>query len=161
MKSKSLRVLAFVCGLLVAASVQAQRPKSGGKTVPPKLRPPAGMCRIWLDGVPPGRQPAPTDCASALRNRPATGRVIFGDDYAHPDSGRDAHGLRSTDLPLKGVAPLPDGFEPKSAADSTTTDKNAGAHANKKKGDSTRKAGAHKPDSTSGGNHRRPPHAAG
>jgi hypothetical protein len=39
------------------------------------------MCRIWLDGVPPGQQPAPTDCATAVRNRPANGRVIFGDDY--------------------------------------------------------------------------------
>jgi len=38
------------------------------------------MCRIWLDDVPPAQQPAPTDCASAVRNRPSNGRVIFGDE---------------------------------------------------------------------------------
>lgn len=49
--------------------------------VPKEFRPPAGMCRIWLDKVPPKQQPAPTDCPTAVRNRPTNGRVIFGDDY--------------------------------------------------------------------------------
>lgn len=40
------------------------------------------MCRVWVDGVPAGQQPAPTDCRTAIRNRPPNGRVIFGDDYA-------------------------------------------------------------------------------
>jgi hypothetical protein len=40
--------------------------------------PPAGLCRVWIDGVPPGRQPAPTDCATAQRNVPRNGRVIYG-----------------------------------------------------------------------------------
>ena len=39
------------------------------------------MCRIWLDKVPAKQQPAPTDCPTAVRNRPSNGRVIFGDDY--------------------------------------------------------------------------------
>ena len=51
-------------------------------SVPVSARPPAGMCRIWLDDVPVSRQPAPTDCGSAVRNRPPKGRVVFGDDYA-------------------------------------------------------------------------------
>jgi hypothetical protein len=46
--------------------------------IPPGQMPPAGMCRIWIDGVPPGRQPAPTDCATAQRNVPANARVIYG-----------------------------------------------------------------------------------
>lgn len=50
--------------------------------VPRDHRPPPGMCRVWLDGVPAGQQPAITDCATAVRNRPANGRVLFGDDYA-------------------------------------------------------------------------------
>jgi len=50
-------------------------------SVPVNARPPAGMCRIWLDDVPVAQQPAPTDCASAVRNRPPKGRVVFGDDY--------------------------------------------------------------------------------
>jgi hypothetical protein len=58
------------------------------------------MCRIWLDGVPAAQQPAPTDCATAVRNRPAKGRVIFGDDYVAPK--RDtAKGNPS----IKGFAP--------------------------------------------------------
>lgn len=49
--------------------------------VPPAYRPPPGMCRVWLQNVPPAQQPAATDCATAVRNRPANGRVLFGDDY--------------------------------------------------------------------------------
>jgi hypothetical protein len=43
------------------------------------------MCRIWLDGVPPGQQPEPTDCATAVRERPAGARVIFGDRRGDDD----------------------------------------------------------------------------
>jgi hypothetical protein len=103
---KSPRIIAIVCALALATSAGAQRPQSAGQAVPPNLRPPAGMCRVWLDGVPPGRQPAPTDCASALRNRPSNGQVIFGDDYARGDS---------QGTPLKGVAPLPKSMEQKPA----------------------------------------------
>jgi hypothetical protein len=60
-------------------SAQARKPD-----IPAAQRPPAGMCRIWLDNVPATSQPAPTDCASAVRNRPEHGRVIFGDDYVAP-----------------------------------------------------------------------------
>ena len=47
--------------------------------VPPAYRPPAGMCRIWIEGVPASQQPAPTDCVTAVRKRPVNGTVIFGD----------------------------------------------------------------------------------
>jgi hypothetical protein len=53
--------------------------RTQGPVVPPAYRPPAGMCRIWIEGVPPGQQPAPTDCVSAVRNRPVNGTVIFGE----------------------------------------------------------------------------------
>ena len=46
--------------------------------VPDAFTPPAGLCRLWIDGVPPSQQPAPTDCASAIRNRPANAAVVFG-----------------------------------------------------------------------------------
>ncbi len=143
---KSPQVLAIVCSLLIAGAAQAQRSKSDSKVVPPNLRPPAGMCRVWLDGVPPGRQPAPTDCRSALRNRPTNGRVIFGDDYAHPDS---ANGARSSerDRPLKGVAPLPKSMTPK-AADSTSNSRPAPNGTAKRKA-TPKKGGGHRPDSTS------------
>ena len=149
---KSSRILALACGLLIAATAQAQRPKSASKVVPPDLRPPAGMCRVWLDGVPPGRQPAPTDCASALRNRPARGQVIFGDDYAHGDSDHDVDDSRAANSPLKGVAPLPRSMEPKPAesktADSTAAGKKPDDARKKSEG---RKSRGHRPDSTDTG----------
>jgi hypothetical protein len=85
----------LAAGLVVSASVaEAQRPVPAkpksqptqqtqsrrDQIVPPGFFPPAGMCRIWINDVPPGQQPAPTDCASAVRNRPANGKVLFGDD---------------------------------------------------------------------------------
>lgn len=78
-----LKTFAISLALAVAAAAPLSAQGNGTKAgkIPPGQRPPAGMCRIWLDGVPPGQQPAPTDCATAVRNRPANGRVIFGDDY--------------------------------------------------------------------------------
>lgn len=60
------------------ARLGAQVP-GAGMTVPEGYRPPPGMCRIWIDAVPPDRQPAPTDCATAVRRRPQNAKVIFGD----------------------------------------------------------------------------------
>jgi hypothetical protein len=150
---KSAAVVIVALGLLVATSAQAQGSSSANKVVPPNMRPPAGMCRIWLDGVPAERQPAPTDCASALRNRPTKGEVIFGDDYAHPDSNRKTNKGHSDDLGLKGVAPLPKSLEPKTP-DSTSapaaTPGHKAAKDSSKKSDH-RKGGSHRPDSTSTG----------
>src|SRR6266545_2155401 len=66
--------------LSVATTAEAQgrptpvRPKptvSNRKiTLPSGFAPPSGMCRIWIDNVPAEQQPAPTDCASAVKNRP-------------------------------------------------------------------------------------------
>lgn len=64
--------------------------------VPADARPPKGMCRIWIDGVPSAQQPAATDCPTALKNRPANGRVLFGDDYT--DSSK-AKGTDKRKLP--------------------------------------------------------------
>jgi len=86
-------VMPAVVGLIVSTSLaEAQRPvpvkprtnttqqSSRDQVVPRAFYPPAGMCRIWINEVPAGQQPAPTDCASAVRNRPANGKVLFGDD---------------------------------------------------------------------------------
>ncbi len=58
--------------------------------IPESYRPPAGLCRVWLDNVPPAQQPAPTDCSSAIKNRPSNGRVIFPEDV--PRARRDDKG---------------------------------------------------------------------
>ena len=60
--------------------------------IPRAYRPPLGMCRIWIAGVLPAQQPAPTDCVTAVRNRPVNGYVIFGDDLPR----------RGDDKPKKG-----------------------------------------------------------
>lgn len=55
-----------------------QTSSRSSQSIPPGQMPPAGMCRVWIDGLPPGRQPAPTDCATAQANVPPNGRVIYG-----------------------------------------------------------------------------------
>ena len=84
--------------LAASAQAQSRAPSTGqsGKDsdVPAAYRPPPGMCRVWLARVPPSQQPAPTDCASAVRNRPSNGRVLFGDDYVAKRSTSLARGAR-------------------------------------------------------------------
>src|SRR5471030_1734065 len=99
---KPLRLF-LTLGFVVAAAApaMAQQPatqkdtakKAAATAVPADARPPKGMCRIWIDGVPAAQQPAATDCPTAVKNRPANGRVIFGDDYA--DSAKS----KSSDKP--------------------------------------------------------------
>jgi len=49
--------------------------------IPADQRPPKGLCRNWIDNVPADRQPAITDCPTALKNKTQSERTIFGDDY--------------------------------------------------------------------------------
>jgi hypothetical protein len=39
---------------------------------------PAGMCQVWIDGVPADRQPKPTTCEVARARVPNNGRIIYG-----------------------------------------------------------------------------------
>lgn len=57
--------------------------------IPREYMPPRGMCRIWLDSVPARQQPAPTDCPTAVRNKPRNGRVIFGEDAGNDNDRKD------------------------------------------------------------------------
>jgi hypothetical protein len=106
---KSLKLL-LITGLIAAAAAPADagaqrtQPKDSARrhaTVPDEARPPKGMCRIWIDGVPAAQQPAATDCPTAIKNRPTNGRVVFGDDLT--DSTR-AKGKDKGKLPpnIKG-----------------------------------------------------------
>jgi hypothetical protein len=90
-----------VLSLTLGASrthAQGRSEKREKPDVPKEYRPPAGMCRVWVDGVPPAQQPAPTDCASAVRNKPANGRVIYGEDAAR----------KKSELPVRGFAKPPE-----------------------------------------------------
>ncbi len=110
--------IAAAVGIVVSAGVaQAQRPvpvksltpatqqsrSRREQIVPPGFFPPAGMCRIWINDVPAGQQPAPTDCASAVRNRPANGKVLFGDD---PPKGKRGKSDKSKSSPTDELVDL-------------------------------------------------------
>ncbi len=86
----------FVATFTLAAAAAAVAPTSAdaqgrGRNeagVPPGHRPPAGLCRIWFDGLPPGRQPAPVSCEEARRTAPRNTRVIYSSDDARRDDDR-------------------------------------------------------------------------
>ncbi|MDQ2930725.1 MAG: hypothetical protein M3Y05_07940 [Gemmatimonadota bacterium] len=83
-------LVVLFAGLAISTTaLQAQNSPSG---VPESHRPPAGMCRIWIDGVPPTHQPAPTDCATAIRKRPMNARVVFGNDAPNSNAPATAPG---------------------------------------------------------------------
>ena len=46
--------------------------------VPPGHLPPAGQCRIWIDGTPPGRQARPRSCDGIVRDAPAGSMGLEG-----------------------------------------------------------------------------------
>lgn len=75
----------------LSAQIVVSNDRVGARTetrIPPGHLPPQGMCRVWIDGVPPGQQPEVTDCATAERNRTANSRVIYGDRESFPGRGK-------------------------------------------------------------------------
>ncbi|MGQ0712781.1 MAG: hypothetical protein ACT4PJ_03495 [Gemmatimonadaceae bacterium] len=87
---RAIAILILSLGLTLPAGAQSR--DRGPDDVPKGHRPPPGMCRIWLNGVPPGQQPEPTDCATAVRERPAGARVIFGDRRSEADDDKSRRG---------------------------------------------------------------------
>lgn len=100
MRISTLLGTSMVALALSVASASAAGAQERGPDIPKEARPPAGMCRIWLDNVPAGQQPAPTDCATAVKNRPAKGRVVFGDKVEEP-KGKTAPWSKSFTPPRK------------------------------------------------------------
>ena len=88
-----MRIAASIVILsMLAVPVGAQgrgRGRGHDSGVPPGQMPPAGLCRVWYDDLPPGRQPRPTSCRDAervaARSRSAT--VIYGAWRGGGDSG--------------------------------------------------------------------------
>jgi hypothetical protein len=67
-----------------AAQIAVPNTRMERRVPPPELpsefQPPAGMCRLWVNGFRPDQQPAPTDCATvrAEANKLANSVVIEG-----------------------------------------------------------------------------------
>ena len=55
---------------------KARGPRKLG--VPPGHYPPAGQCRVWFPGRPPGQQPRATSCARLAGHVPAGAFVLYG-----------------------------------------------------------------------------------
>lgn len=109
--SMTIGALALSLGLGSTAMAQGKAPKKDDAA---DHRPPPGMCRIWVDGVPASQQPAPTDCATAVKNRPEHGRVIFGSEAGHDKNIVQPRSFTETLHPAPGqrLAPEPPGREP-------------------------------------------------
>jgi len=104
----SMIIGALALSLGLGSTAMAQAPK---KDEAADHRPPPGMCRIWVDGVPASQQPAPTDCATAVKNRPEHGRVIFGSEAGHEKNAAQPRSFTETLHPAQGqrLAPAPQG----------------------------------------------------
>lgn len=89
-----LALTAAVGLLAIGATATDAQIMVAARDVPPGHRPPPGMCRIWIDGVAPGRQPRATDCATARARAPRNSRIIYGDRTPFPGQGRNSRGSR-------------------------------------------------------------------
>ena len=88
-------------GLLVGALIIPRAPAMADDRydfhVPRGYAPPAGKCRIWYPGAPPGRQPAPGDCR-ALSHRVPHGAYLIGHDRRWDYAELHRHGFRYQDF---------------------------------------------------------------
>ena len=88
-----MRRFGQMAAIAMTAFLPAMALAQGPWQVPPGQRPSAGLCRIWIDGVPPGRQPQPTSCAYARTHVPRNGRIIYGSGT----NGRDGRIFTTND----------------------------------------------------------------
>ncbi|HEX7546401.1 MAG TPA: hypothetical protein VF368_06720 [Gemmatimonadaceae bacterium] len=70
--------LAPIAALPLSGQETSTKEPKAANSVPQSARPPAGLCQVWLENVPVSQQPAPTDCATAIKNRPNNARIVFG-----------------------------------------------------------------------------------
>jgi hypothetical protein len=91
--------------LLVSSAVAVQESRAQQPRMPESFTPPAGLCRLWISGVPASQQPAPTDCASAIRNRPSNAAVVFGPQLRGESMERRPFAGRAGQSPMRQLAP--------------------------------------------------------
>lgn len=80
-----MALAAQVRGVSVSTPAAPAGPRAATPAVPVHLLPPAGKCRVWIEEVPAAQQPAPTDCATALRLKPANAVVLYGPTLREED----------------------------------------------------------------------------
>ncbi len=127
MLSVRLPLLPSAVAALIALPALAGAQARGGSTrdtVPVSMLPPAGKCRIWMFGVPAAQQPATTDCATALRQKPANGMVLYGpaqrdaeSERFDPKVGGDTRGSRRADDLRTNGSPAEQDIERRRQAD--------------------------------------------
>jgi hypothetical protein len=88
-----------------AQETRGRQPQEPSPRVPGAFTPPAGMCRLWIEGVPASQQPAPTDCAHAIRNRPPNANVLFGPPLRSEAMELEPFARRSGKMPIRQLAP--------------------------------------------------------
>jgi hypothetical protein len=108
---RSRLLFAIFCLAAVQAGAQSLAPPKASErpaqkneretSVPKEYLPPPGMCRIWVDNVPASRQPAPTDCTTAIRNRPPNARVVFGPGRTKDGKSAEKGRARPDTLPRR------------------------------------------------------------
>src|SRR5262245_51170326 len=64
---KMLRLTATAFLIALSAVPALAQGRYGNQGIPNGQLPPVGMCRVWYDNLPPGRQPSPTSCDNAER----------------------------------------------------------------------------------------------
>jgi hypothetical protein len=96
---RKLELLAATAALAVATPLMAQGIREYA-FVPIGMMPAAGMCRVWIQGVPPGRQPAPTSCAVAARWLPTNGRLVYGPAVYNNDRLYEERMIRERELQI-------------------------------------------------------------
>lgn len=71
----------WMMGAVAAAAMMVSAASAGAQArggVPAAMRPPEGLCRVWVDGLAAGQQAGVSDCAYARAHVPAGGRVLRG-----------------------------------------------------------------------------------
>ena len=97
----------------IPLGAQDRARETNALAVPASAMPPAGLCRVWLKDVPAMQQPAPTDCAVAIRKRPPTAQVLFGEPRSDAVTTRtqgyimSGSTMRLSDSPSRAVNLLP------------------------------------------------------
>ena len=94
-----MRIAATVIIAGLMAVPLAAQGRGRGNAIPPGHLPPAGLCQVWYDGVPPGRQPRPMSCSAAerLARRDRYAQVIYSRDVYRDGRYDNRYGDRYDD----------------------------------------------------------------